>query len=151
MPKKKKSDEEILFPEQKIAGIEVKPWSFGSLFIVAEPLDRVLDKIQRSGLDEKIIDETGEISFDYLSLAKLFTLASPELLSVISLTLDVEEEEVSALSAADGIAIVMLMFNQNKEMLINAIKNAFSSPKPKTKLKKKIEAKMDGEQEKTTK
>jgi len=148
MPTKKKTDEEILFPEKTIAGIKVKPWSFGELFVIADPLDRVLDKIEISGLGEKLIDDEGEIQFDYLSLAKLFTLASQELLSVISATLSVDEEVVKKLSAADGISIVMHMFNQNKEMLINAIKNAFSSPPEKTELQKKIQKKQEGEPKK---
>ena len=149
MTTKKKTDEEILFPEKTIAGIVVKPWSFGELFIIADPLDRVLDKIEESGLGEKLIDETGDVKFDYFSLARLFTLASKELLSVISETLKVKPEVVSELSAADGIAIVLLMFNQNREMIVNAIKNAFSSPpKKKTKLQKKIEEKKEGEPKK---
>ena len=148
MPTKKKTDEEILFPEKTIAGIKIKPWSFGELFIIADPLDRILDKIEESGLSEKLIDEEGEIQFDYLSLAKLFTLASKELLSVISSTLRVDEEVVKNLSAPDGISIVMHMFNQNKEMLINAIKNAFSSPPKKTALQKKIQEKKEGEPKK---
>ena len=147
MTTKKKSEEEILFPEKTISGIKVKPWSFGELFVIADPLDRVLDKIEESGLGEKLIDDEGEVQFDYLSLAKLFTLASKELLAVISETLHVDEEKVKELSAADGISIVMLMFNQNKEMLVNAIKNAFSSP-PKSKLQKKLKEKKDGEPKK---
>ena len=144
---KKKSDEEILFPEKTVAGIKIKPWSFGDLFAIADPLDRVLDKIEACGLGEKLVDEEGEVKFDYLSLAKLFTLASQELLSVISETLHVDEEKVNELSAQDGITIVMHMFNQNKEMLINAIKNAFSSP-PETKLQKKLKEKKEGEPKK---
>jgi len=147
MTTKKKSDEEILFPVQTISGIKVKPWSFGELFIIADPLDRVLDKIEESGLGEKLISDDGEVQFDYLSLAKLFTLASKELLLVISQTLHVEEEKIEKLSATDGIAIVMLMFNQNKEMLINAIKNASSSP-PKSNLQKKLQEKKEGEPKK---
>lgn len=147
---KKKSDEEILFPEKTIAGIVVRPWSFGELFTIADPLERVLDKIDDSGMSDKLIDEEGEFQLDYLSLARLFTLASQELLDIISGTLDIDREKIEALSATDGIAIVLLMFQQNREMLVNAIKNALSSPpKKKTKLQKKLKEKKEGEQEKT--
>ena len=150
MTTKKKSDEEILFPEQKIAGISVRPWSFGELFLIADPLERVLDKIVDSGMSDILVDENGEFQLDYFSIARLFTLASQELLDIISETLGIEKEKVEALSATDGIAIVLLMFQQNKEMLVNAIKNALSSPlKKKTKLQKKIKKKKEGEQKKT--
>ena len=150
MAAKKKSDEEILFPEKKIAGITVRPWSFGELFIIADPLERVLDKIDDSGMSDKLIDENGEFQLDYLSLARLFTLASQELLDIISDTLGVAKEKVEALSATDGISIVLLMYNQNREMLVNAIKNALSSPpKKKTKLQKELKEKKEGEQKKT--
>lgn len=145
---KKKTEEEILFPEQEVAGITVKPWSFGDLFKIADPLDRILDKIIAQGLDQKLLSDEGGIQLDYFSLARLFTLASKELLSVISDTLNVEPETVEKLSASDGIAIVLLMFNQNKEMLINSIKNALSSP-PKSKLEKAVKKKTEREQTKT--
>lgn len=146
MPKKK-SEEEILFPEQKVAGILVKPWSFGDLFAIANPLERLLDNIDNAGLAEKLIGEDGNVQFDYFSLARVFTLASHELLTIMSETLDTEKEKLEKLSTTDGIKIALLMFNQNKEMLVNAIKNALSSP-PKSKLKKKITEKNEGEQKK---
>ena len=139
----KKLEEEILFPDKEIAGITIKPWSFGALFSIADPLERILDKIDEAGLSEKLIDESGDIQLDYISLARLFTLAGQELLTIISETLKVDREIIENLSATDGITIVMHMFNQNKEMVVNAIKNAVSSPK-KTKLTKKIKTKKAG-------
>ncbi len=143
MATRKKTEEEILFPEQKIAGIQVKPWTFGNLFAIAEPLERILDKVEVAGLADKLIDtETGDMKLEYFSLARLFTMASNELLNLISMSLDVDEEILEDLPIKDGIAIVVLMFNQNKEMLVNALKNA-GSPPP-TKLQKKIQKKEAG-------
>lgn len=134
-----------------IAGIKVRPWSFGELFLVAGPLESVIDKIEESGMSHRIIGSQGELNFDYLSLAKLFTLASGELLQIISDTLHVEEEKIKALTAPEGIAIVLLMFNQNKEMLTSAVKNVFGSPQKETKLQKKMKTKKAGEPKKTIK
>ena len=135
----KKTEEEILFPEQEVAGITVTPWTFGNLFSIAQPLERILDKIEEAGMADKIIDTEGNFILDYFSLARLFTIASVELLYVIATTLEVEAEVVEALPIKDGIAIVLLMFNQNKEMLTGALKNV-GSPPP-TKLAKKIQKK----------
>jgi hypothetical protein len=139
----KRTEEEILFPEKKIGGIVVKPWSFGQLFDISGPLETILDKIEATpGLSEKLIDEdSGDFNLTYITLARMFTIAGPELLNVISTTLEVDEDKVRALSVKDGIAIVMLMFYQNKEMITGALKNAGSSPQSKTELKKALEEK----------
>lgn len=137
---KKKSEESILFPEKVIAGITVAPWTFGNLFSIADPLERILDKVESAGMADKLIDtETGDLQLDYFSLARLFTMASNELLLVIASTLEVDEETVRDLPITDGITIVLLMFNQNKEMVINALKNAMSPPP--TELAKKVQKK----------
>jgi hypothetical protein len=139
----KQTEEQILFPEKTIGGIVVRPWSFGQLFDVSEPLERVLDKVEDSGLADKLIDpDSGEINLSYVGLARLFTVAGPELLNVISKTLDVGEDELRKLSIKDGVSILLLMYHQNKEMIVGALKNAFSPPqKEETKLKKAIKAK----------
>lgn len=142
----KQTEEQILFPEQKIGGIIVRPWSFGQLFDVSEPLERVLDKIENSGFADKLIDpESGDINLSYVGLARLFTVAGPELLNVISKTLDVEQDDLRKLSIKDGVAILLLMYAQNKEMIAGALKNAFSPPqKEETKLKKAVKKKVAG-------
>lgn len=134
----KRTDEEILFPEKTIAGIAVAPWSFGALFEISDPLEVVLDKIDETGLGEKLIDENGDINFTYLNLARLFTIAGTELLGIISKTLDVDEKTIKELSIKDGMAIILLMYYQNKEMIVSALKNAFSPLQEETPLKKAV-------------
>lgn len=137
----KRTEEEIMFPEQTIGGIVVKPWSFGQLFKISAPLEKILDHIEESGFAEKLINPNGDIDLNYLNLARLFTIAGPELLTLISVTLSVPEDKVKKLSIQDGISIILLMYYQNKEMVLGALKNAFSPPQPETKLKKAIKAK----------
>jgi len=135
-------DEEILFPDQEIGGITVKPWSFGALFSITDPLERILNKIDDTGLAEKLfLEKTGNVTVDYISMARLFTLAGTELLQIMTKTLKVDQDTVEALSIEDGIKIVMLMYMQNKTIITNALKNAFSPPQ--TTLEKKVQEKKE--------
>ncbi len=120
MPKTK-TEESILFPEQKVGNIIVKPWSFGKLFDLSVLLEKALTKLDANGIDiEKALSGT---TISYVLIAKFFSLVSDEILDVISITLDKDKEEIKALSMEDGIKAAFIIFNQNKEI----IKNAFSS------------------------
>jgi len=57
----------------------------------------------------------------YVLIARLFAIASIEVLHIISITVDVEEEEIRKLSMEDGIKIAMVIFQQNKETIKNAL------------------------------
>jgi len=127
---KKKSDESVLFPDVRVGDIIVKPWTFGMLFELSEPLDRIITKVEDRGLDVEF--EKGILS--YVTMAKLFTIASSEALEIICKTLDKPDEEVKELGMEDGIKIALIIYNQNKESIVSSLKNAFSSsPKEKNK------------------
>lgn len=127
---KKKSDESVLFPDVRVGDIIVKPWTFGMLFELSEPLDRIITKVEDRGLDIEF--EKGILS--YVTMAKLFTIASSEALEIICKTLDKPDEEVKELGMEDGIKIALIIYNQNKESIVSSLKNAFSSsPKEKNK------------------
>lgn len=117
-----RSDEAILFPEVKVGDVTIKPWSFGVLFDIAPSLEEVLDKAEKADLMNKI--EGGFLS--YTTMARLFTIASSPLLKIMSMTLHMKEEAVRALNMEDGIKIVMVVYNQNKSTISNAIKNVLS-------------------------
>uniref|UniRef100_A0A6M3IJN1 Uncharacterized protein n=1 Tax=viral metagenome TaxID=1070528 RepID=A0A6M3IJN1_9ZZZZ len=124
---KKKSDESVLFPDVRVGDIIVKPWTFGMLFELSEPLDRIITKVEDRGLDIEF--EKGILS--YVTMAKLFTIASSEALEIICKTLDKPDEEVKELGMEDGIKIALIIYNQNKESIVSSLKNAFSSPPKK--------------------
>lgn len=117
MSKKATNEEQTLFPEAKVGNIIIKPWSFGKLFDVSPSLERVLDRI-----DEKGISDLFEKEFiSYVSMARLFTIASKEVLNVIATTVDLDEEEIRNLSIEDGIKLAIIIFQQNKETIKNAL------------------------------
>lgn len=117
MTKVKKSEEQVLFPEAKVGKIKIKPWSFGILFEISELLEQVIDKVEEKNI---VLDE-GFIS--YITMVKLFTLASSQVLTIMSITLDIPEEEISALSMDDGIQIAMIIAKQNWEIVSKNVLN----------------------------
>jgi hypothetical protein len=113
-----KPDESVLFPEANIDGVVVKPWSFGKLFDLSVLLETVLDKAEAKG----IIAELNQGSvISYTTMAKLFAVASPEVLKIISTTIDKSEEEVRALPMTTGVKVAIAIFSQNKETIKNAL------------------------------
>lgn len=112
-----KPEESILFPEAKVAGIIVKPWTFGKLFDISVSLDKILDKAEQKG----IVDKLEEGDFSYVLMARVFTLAGPEILDIISITTDKTVDEIKELDMEDGIEIAFTIFRQNKEKIKNVL------------------------------
>lgn len=129
-----KSDESILFPEVEIEGIVVSPWSFGMLFEISPLLESILDKMDQKKLTQKLDESGGFLSWSLIT--RLFTIAGPEMLEIISLTIGKPPEEVKKLDMDTGMRIASTIFNQNKERILNALKNVFSPPQPPQKNKK---------------
>ena len=116
--KKKKSDEEILFPDIKVGDLVIKPWSFGKLFDLSLLLDNIMVKAEARGILEDIDDGF----LKYTTMVKIFALSAPEILEIICITVDKDEDYVKSLSMTDGIKIALSIYNQNQEI----IKNAFA-------------------------
>lgn len=117
-----KTVEQILFPEVKIGDIEVKPWNFGVLFSISGMLERILDKMDERGLD--LGSEDVGVFINYNKMARLFTIASPEVLKIISITVGKEEKELRELPIDVGIKIAITIYAQNMEIIKNAISSA---------------------------
>ena len=126
-----KSEAEIIFPEAKVGDIIVKPWSFGKLFEILESLDSVLDKADEKGILEQLeVGITGGM-LSYITLMRLFAVARNEILDIIAKTTDTDIEKIKSLSTDEGIKLVMVIFRQNKEVIMNSVKNALSTPSEK--------------------
>lgn len=130
--KKPQSDEEILFPELTIEGEVLKPWSFGKLFDLSPMLETVLDKIEAKGID---VDFTKDV-IPYITIAKLFTIATPEILKIISITLGKSEEEIKEFSMSKGVKIASAIYEQNKDIVKNAV-NPLVTPSARGQVKTK--------------
>ena len=79
-------------------------------------MSAVIDKAEAKGLD-KMFDR-GITVYD---MVKLFTIASSELLYIISITVNKDEQEIRNLSMEDGVKLALVIYNQNKETIKNAL------------------------------
>jgi hypothetical protein len=132
MTETKKIDEEILFPELKVEGEVLKPWSFGKLFDLSPMLETVLDKMEAKGMD---IDFTKDV-IPYMAIAKLFTIATPEILKIMSITLGKSEEEIKDFDMSKGVKVAAAIYEQNKEIVKNALAPLFQKTGGQSKRKK---------------
>jgi hypothetical protein len=142
----KKTDEQILFPEAKIGDIVIKPWSFGVLFEISDLLDQVITKTEEKG----ILLDVDFIS--YVTMLKVFSLASSQVLKIISITLKKEEEEISALPMDEGLKIAIIIAKQNWEIISKNVLGLLPSvaeEKEETEKMEKMEKKTESLDEKS--
>jgi len=117
--KKEKTEEEILFSSVDINGITISPWTFGMLFDVSLLLERILSKTEQKNIDLDKIFSKGTLS--YIDVIRLFTLATDEVLEVIAITIKKPIDEVKELDMSIGIKIALTIYNQNKDIIKNAL------------------------------
>jgi hypothetical protein len=113
----KKPEEQILFPEADVDGVIVKPWSFGMLFKVAPLVDNIISNIEAKNIDL----ESATLMISWPVLTKIFVCAASDILKVISMTVDISEEEVQNFPMEKGVKLALTIFRQNSQ----TIKNAF--------------------------
>uniref|UniRef100_A0A6M3KG28 Tail assembly chaperone n=1 Tax=viral metagenome TaxID=1070528 RepID=A0A6M3KG28_9ZZZZ len=116
---KKKTDEEILFSERKIAGFTVKPWSFGTLFDISGLLDTIFDKIAQKEIVLEFDFDEG-LTKELPKLLRIASIAAPEVKAVLALTVNVDEKEIEELDMVKGMELLSAVFRQNFSILKNA-------------------------------
>jgi len=124
MEEKKKTDEEVLFTKEKIAGYTITPWSFGTLFEIGQMLDIIFDELDKRKI---VLDDVDFLSYTFM--VKLFSIASPQIKKIISITLDTSEDNVDMLSMKDGINITLVIFKQNFDIIKNELGLTFLEEK----------------------
>jgi len=124
--KEKKTDEEILFPEVIVGDITVRPWTFGVLFKVSELIDQIITK-----MEEKNVDIDSDF-IGYMTMFKIFSLATEQVLEVMEISLNIKTEEftqtitkekIKELPLEDGVKIAMIIAKQNWQIIS---KNVFN-------------------------
>lgn len=119
MTENKKSDELILFDEDTVAGILIKPWSFGTLFKISSLIEEILVRAEEKGIDLDNFFGEEEVDIAYTTIVKLFSLASEPLMKIIAITTKKEESDFEDISIVDGIKILMAIYRQNSEQVKN--------------------------------
>jgi len=115
---KKRSDEEILFPEVEIGGFKIKPWSFGVLFEISEMLDAIFVKLDQRNVDLKFNFDEG-LASNMPKFIRIAAIAAPEVKAILAITIDVNDEVIENLDMKTGMNLLITIFKQNFETLKN--------------------------------
>ena len=115
--KKSKTDEEVLFSEEKVGKYTIKPWSFGILFEISEMLDGIFEKIEAKGINLEFKAEF----IPYSTIVRIFAVSAPEIKKIIATTLGLEESEVERMSMEDGVRSAFVIFKQNWGVVKNVL------------------------------
>lgn len=122
---RKKTDEEVLFPEMKVKvkGVEyvVKPWSFGELLEVNPTLEKIFNSLDEKGTKIDIGN------MDINTIKNIYFASAPQMPYIISKSTTITEEEVMKLSLQDALSFIMTIFSANLES-INSFLSLFFAP-----------------------
>jgi len=107
-----KSDEEILFPDIEIDGFTIRPWTLGKLRQVNPCMERVLEKLEKKGV---------KLTLDNLedNLLDLYFAAVDEIITILSISLDVEEKKLESVPIPQAIRLIFLIYKQNEDSIKN--------------------------------
>jgi hypothetical protein len=107
-----KSEEAILFPELEIDGYTIRPWTLGKLRKVNPCLERVLAKLENKGI---------KLTLDNIedNLLDLYFAAVDEIITILSISLDVEEQELESIPIPQAIRLIFLIYKQNEDSIKN--------------------------------
>lgn len=109
-------EETILFAEDKVGDIIIKPWSFGVLFDITDDIENVINKIEENNID---IEKLFEQGISWKTMVKIFSIASPHILNIICLTTGQKKEVIRDLPLTDGVKIAFKIYLQNREQIKN--------------------------------
>lgn len=136
--RKRKSDEEVIFAQEKVAGFIVKPWSFGVLFEISEMLDSIFTKLDQRGVDLKF-DFNDGLGADLSRFIRIAAIAAPEVKAILAITIDADENTIEELDMKTGIKLLTTVFKQNFEIIKNGLGLSLIKEEEKEKVKEKKE------------
>lgn len=108
---KKPTDGEILFPEVKVCGYTVRPWTFGDTAALGPEFRGMIRAIR----EEKVGFDDIEERFP-----EIVTLLLPFGPQVVAKTLHVPVAEVEKLSIGDATVLFLTIINQNMDYIKNS-------------------------------
>lgn len=110
--KSEKNDHEILMPEIEVAGFVAKPWTLGKLKKINPYLENVFIRLAAKGI-KLTLDNVTEHVLD------LYFSAVEPLISILAVSLDVDEEKIESLSIDDTVKLIYMVYKQNEESIKN--------------------------------
>ena len=107
-----KPEEAILFPELSLGEYTVKPWTLGKLKKINPHLESIFDALDKKNI-QLSLDNVGEY------LRELYFAALPSVISILSISLNVEEDDLEDVEVSDAIRLIFAVFKQNEESIKN--------------------------------
>lgn len=107
-----KSEEEILFPELEVDGFTIRPWTLGKLRKVNPCIERILAKLEGKGI-KLTLNNVEENLWD------LYIAAVDEIITILSISLDVEEKKLEDIPIPQAIRLIFLVYKQNEDSIKN--------------------------------
>jgi len=121
MPKEKKSDTEVLFPETEMYGIKIRPWTYDQFISILPEVSKVAAQLKENNIRmedlEKIKDGEEEKILDFF--ARLLPLLPA--VDIVSKTIEVDKEEVKKWEFDKTSSIFLMIIIKNA----SRIKNSF--------------------------
>lgn len=112
MMNEEKNSLEVLFPEEEIEGVKVRPWSLGQSVSLAPTFEKVIAEIKARGIEiDKLEEQIDQLVFAIF----------PHIIRIIHVTTGIEEKEIECWPISKGTAVVLTIMAQN----MNHLKNSF--------------------------
>jgi len=112
MTKKKSTKERVLFPEKKVYGYTIKPWTLGMIEELVPSLERIAIELIKRRITTKNYKEQG---------LQIIPAVIPELSEIISKTLGIPIKEVKEFQLDEVTVIVLTIAEQNMKYLKNSL------------------------------
>jgi hypothetical protein len=110
----KKTEDEILFPELEVDGFTIRPWTLGKLRKINPHIENVF-----THLKEREIKLTTDNIDNHLM--DLYFAAIPEIMTILAISLDVEESTLEDTPIPQAIRLIYLVYKQNEESIKNVL------------------------------
>jgi hypothetical protein len=115
---KKPSESEILFPDISVAGLKIRPWTFGQFMDMLPVFRKAADRLLEIGIGKNDIDEALSDPSKMLEFVSIILPISGE---VIAKTVGVSEEEVRDWPIDKAVQVLIVILSENA----GRIKNSF--------------------------
>jgi hypothetical protein len=110
--KEEKTEDYILFPDLEIDGYIIRPWTLGKLRKINPHLENIFKSLE----EKQVI-----LSIDNIGshLKEIYFAAVPEIVSILAISLDVQEDDLEDVTIPQAIKLIYSVFKQNEDSIKN--------------------------------
>jgi len=111
---KKKTEDEILFPEVELDGFIIKPWTLGKLRKINPHIENIFTTLKNKDIVLTLQNVENH-------LMDLYFAAVPQIMIILAISLEVSEEDLEEIPIPQAIRLIYLVFKQNEESIKNVL------------------------------